>query len=331
MVGMRRRNFITLLGGAAASWPFAVRAQQPAMPVIGFLNSASPGPLAHVVAAFWQGLNDEGYVEGKNVVIEHRFAENQPDRLPALAAELIARRVMVLAATGGTVSGLVAKAMTTTIPVVFTTGDDPVKVGLVSNLNRPGGNLTGISVYNARLGAKRLGLLHELLPGATTIAFVVNPKNPETEDEANDVREAARTLGIQILTASASTESDLDSAFATFVRQRAAAVIMASDTYFDTVRRNQVAALAARHSLPSIHTSRAQAEAGGLISYGASIPGIYRQAGNYVGRILKGAIPANLPVQLPTKFELIINLKTVRALGFDIPPMLLARADEVIE
>jgi putative ABC transport system substrate-binding protein len=221
--------------------------------------------------------------------------------------------------------------MTTTIPVVFTTGDNPVKVGLVSNLNRPGGNLTGISVYNARLGAKRLGLLHELLPGATTIAFVVNPKNPETEDEANDVREAARTLGIQILTASASTESDLDSAFATFVRQRAAAVIMASDTYFDTVRRNQVAALAARHSLPSIHTSRAQAEAGGLISYGASIPGIYRQAGNYVGRILKGAIPANLPVQLPTKFELIINLKTVRALGFDIPPMLLARADEVIE
>jgi putative ABC transport system substrate-binding protein len=201
MVGMRRRNFITLLGGAAASWPFAVRAQQPAMPVIGFLNSASPGPLAHVVAAFWQGLNDEGYVEGKNVVIEHRFAENQPDRLPALAAELIARRVMVLAATGGTVSGLVAKAMTTTIPVVFTTGDNPVKVGLVSNLNRPGGNLTGISVYNARLGAKRLGLLHELLPGATTIAFVVNPKNPETEDEANDVREAARTLGIQILTA----------------------------------------------------------------------------------------------------------------------------------
>jgi putative ABC transport system substrate-binding protein len=297
--------------------------------VTGFLCLLAP--LARLVAAFWQGLNDEGYVEDKNVVIEYRFADNQLDRLPALAAELIARQVTVLAATGGTVSGLVAKAMTTTIPVVFTTGDDPVKVGLVSNLNRPGGNLTGISVYNARLGAKRLGLLHELLPAATMIAFVVNPKNPETEDEAIDVREAARTLGIQILTASASTEGELDSAFAKFVRERAAAVIMASDTYFDTVRRNQVAALAARYSLPSIHTSRAQAEAGGLISYGASIPGIYRQAGNYVGRILKGANPANLPVQLPTKFELIINLKTAKALGFDIPPMLLARADEVIE
>jgi putative ABC transport system substrate-binding protein len=220
-------------GGVAARGAGAVTA----MPVIGFLNSASPGPLAHLVAAFWQGLNDEGYVEGKNVVIEDRFADNQPDRLPTLAAELIAWRVTVLAATGGTVSGLIAKAMTTPIPVVFTTGGDPVKVGLVSNLNRPGGNLTGISVYNARLGAKRLGLLHELLPAATTIAFVVNPKNPETEDEANDVREAARTLGIQILTASASTEGDLDSAFATFVRQRAAAVVMASDAYFDTVRR----------------------------------------------------------------------------------------------
>jgi putative tryptophan/tyrosine transport system substrate-binding protein len=331
MPGMRRRHFVALLGGAAAAWPLAARAQQPAVPVVGFLNLASPGPLAHLVAAFRRGLNDEGFVEGKNVIIEPRFAENQSDRLPALAAELIGRQVMVLAATGGTASGLAAKAMTTTVPVVFTTGDDPVKVGLVSNLSRPGGNLTGISVYNARLGTKRLGLLHEMLPAATTIAFVVNPNNPETEDEADDVREAARMLGIQILTASASTESDLDSAFATFVRQRVAAVIMASDTYFDTVRRNQVAELAVRHSLPSIHTSRAQAEAGGVISYGASIPGLYRQAGSYVGRILKGAKPADLPVQLPTKFELIINLKTAKVLRLDIPAMLLARADEVIE
>jgi putative tryptophan/tyrosine transport system substrate-binding protein len=328
MLDVRRREFIALLGGAAA-WPLAARAQQ-TMPVIGFLNISSPGPFVPLVAAFRQGLNDEGFVEGSNVAIEYRFAENQPARLPALVAELIARRVTVIAATGGTVSGLAAKAATTTIPIVFTTGDDPVKVGLVPNLNRPGGNLTGISVFNARLGAKRLGLLHELIPAATSIAFLANPKNPETEDEANDVREAARMLGIQILVVRAGTESELDAAFATIVEQRAAALMVASDTYFDT-ERNQIAALVARHSLLSIVTSRAQSEAGGVIGYGTSIPGVYRQAGGYVGRILKGAKPADLPVPLPTTYELIINLKTAKALGLEIPPMLLARADEVIE
>jgi putative tryptophan/tyrosine transport system substrate-binding protein len=282
------------------------------------------------VAAFKQGLNGQGYAEGQNVAIEYRWAENRPDHLPTLAAELIARRVAVIAATGGTVSGLAAKTATTTIPIVFTTGDDPVKVGLVTALNRPGGNVTGISLFNARLGAKRLGLLHELLPAATSIAFLVNPKNSETEDEANDVQEAARSLGIQILVARAGTESEIDAAFAMLSQQRPAAIIIASDTFFD-VRRNQIVALAARHSLPSMHGSRAQAEAGHVICYGASIPNVYRQAGGYVGRILKGAKPADLPVQLPSTFALVINLKTARTLGLDVPPTLLARADEVIE
>jgi putative ABC transport system substrate-binding protein len=326
---VKRRQFITLLGGAAA-WPLTASAQQAAMPVIGFLNISSPGPFVPLVAAFRQGLNDEGFVEGSNVVIEYRFAENQPARLPALAAELIARRVTVIAATGGTVSGLAAKAATTTIPIVFTTGDDPVKVGLVPNLNRPGGNLTGIAVFNARLGAKRLGLLHELIPAATSIAFLANPKNPETEDEANDVRDAARMLGIQILVVRAGTDSELDAAFATIAEHRAAAVMIASDTYFDT-ERNQIAALVARHSLLSIVTSRAQSEAGGVISYGTSIPGVYRQAGGYIGRILKGAKPADLPVPLPTKYELVVNLKTAKALGLTVSDKLLALADEVLE
>lgn len=326
---IKRREFIALFGGAAA-WPLAARAQQPSMPAIGYLNISSPGAYASLATAFRQGLDDEGYVEGRTVTIEFRFADFQPSRLPALAAELVDRRVAVIAATGGTVTALSAKAATATIPIVFTTGDDPVQVGLVPSLNRPGGNLTGISLFGAGLGAKRLGLLHEMFPSATAIGFLVNPRNPETENEANDVRKAARSLGIQILLASALTESDLDAAFATLVERRAAGAIIAYDTFLNA-QRDQIGALAARYSLPLMQVSRESAVAGGLISYGPSIPSVYRQAGGYVGRILKGAKPADLPVQLPTTFELIVNLKTARALGLTVPNTLLVSADEVIE
>jgi len=302
MIDMRRREFIALLGGAAV-WPVAARAQQPAMPVVGYLNIASASQ-AYLLATFLQGLNAEGYAEGRNVALEYRFANNQPDRLPALAADLVDRGVAVLAATGGTVSALAAKAATTAIPVVFTTGDDPVRAGLVASLNRPGGNLTGVSVFAARLGAKRLGLLRELLPAGASFGFLVNPWNPDTEDEANDVWEAARALGVDIILVRAGTEVDFDAAFATLVQQRAAALIVASDTYFDA-QRDRICALAARNLLPSMHSSRFAAEAGAVICYGTSIPDVYRQAGGYVGRILKGAKPADLPILLPTRFELI--------------------------
>jgi putative tryptophan/tyrosine transport system substrate-binding protein len=326
---MQRREFIVFLGGTAVAWPLAARAQQPAMPTIGFLNIGSSSQVT-LVAAFRQGLNDEGYVEGRNVTIEFRFAEFQPDRLPPLADDLVGRKVAVIAATGGTVTALAAKAATTTIPIVFTTGDDPVKVGLVPSLNRPGGNLTGISLFGSGLGAKRLGLLHQILPSATTLGVLVNPKNPETENEATDVRETARMLGIQILVASAITESDLDAAFASLVERRAAGVIMTYDTFL-YIHRDQIGGLAAHYSLPMMQTSREAVMAGGLISYGTSIPGVYRQAGGYVGRILKGAKPADLPVPLPTTFELIINLKNAKELGVTIPSGVMAIADEVIE
>jgi ABC-type uncharacterized transport system substrate-binding protein len=326
---MRRRKFITLLGGAAA-WPLAAQAQQAAMPVVGFVRITTPEDSAHFVAAFRAALNETGYVEGQNVRIEYRYALNQLDRLPAIMAELIGRGVSVLAATGGTVSGRAAKAATTTVPIVFTTGDDPVRVGLVASISRPEGNLTGVSVFTARLGSKRLGLLREMVPTASPIAVLVNPTNPDTEEEAKDIQEAAQGLGLEILLLRAGTADDIDGASATLVEQKARALIVGSDTFF-TSQRGQIAARAARHLLPSMWTARVEVEAGGLMCYGASIPGVYRQAGIYVGRILKGAKPADLPVQLPTAFNLIINLQTAKALGLEVPPTLLARADEVIE
>jgi putative ABC transport system substrate-binding protein len=325
---IHRRRFIMVFGGAAA-WPVVARAQQP-VPVIGFVRITTPEDSAPFVAAFRRGLADSGYVEGRNVAIEYRYALNQIDRLPELMAELVARGVTILAATGGTVSARAAKAATATIPIVFTTGDDPVRVGLVESLNRPGGNLTGVSVFTARLGSKRLGLLHEMVPTATSVAVLVNPTNPDTADEANDIEQAAQGLGLQVFVVRAGKADDLGAAFATIVQRQAGAVIIGSDTFF-TSQRSQIALLAARLSLPIMYSTRIEVEAGGLMAYGANIPGVYRQAGVYVGQILKGAKPANLPVQLPIAFDLVINLQTAKALGITVPPTLLARADEVIE
>jgi putative ABC transport system substrate-binding protein len=325
---IHRRRFIMVFGGAAA-WPVVARAQQP-VPVIGFVRITTPEDSAPFVAAFRRGLADSGYVEGRNVAIEYRYALNQIDRLPELMAELVARGVTILAATGGTVSARAAKAATATIPIVFTTGDDPVRVGLVESLNRPGGNLTGVSVFTARLGSKRLGLLHEMVPTATSVAVLVNPTNPDTADEANDIEQAAQGLGLQVFVVRAGKADDLGAAFATIVQRQAGAVIIGSDTFFAS-QRSQIALLAARLSLPIMYSTRIEVEAGGLMAYGANIPGVYRQAGVYVGQILKGAKPANLPVQLPIAFDLVINLQTAKALGITVPPTLLARADEVIE
>jgi putative tryptophan/tyrosine transport system substrate-binding protein len=325
---MRRREFISLLGAGAAAWPLAVRAQQ--MPVVGFIRTTSPDDSVKLVEAFRLGLKELGNVEGRNVLIEYRYAYGQIDRLPGLAADLVSRRVTVLAATGGTVSALSAKAATTEIPIVFTTGDDPIRAGLVGSLSRPGGNLTGVSAFAAPLGAKRLGLLRELLPTVTTIAFLVNPKNPDTVEEAKDIQEPARTLGVKIVILNGGTEGEIDAAFANVVEQRVGALIIGSDTFFRS-QRNRLAALAAQHRVPAMDVIREYPAAGGLISYGPSLAGVYRQAGVYTGRILKGDKPADLPVQLPTAFELVINLKAVKALGLEVPPTLLARADEVIE
>jgi len=325
-----RRKFLATLGGVAVAWPLAARAQQPAMPTVGFVRITTPQDSAHLVTAFRRGLAENGYVEGQNVTIEYRYALNQVERLPAIMAELVGRRVSLLAATGGTISARAAKAATATIPIVFTTGDDPVRVGLVASLSRPDGNATGVSVFTARLGSKRLGLLHEMVPTASPIAVLVNPTNPDTEDEANDIREAARGLGIEIVVVRAGKADDLDDAFTTLVHHGARALIIGSDTFF-TSQRSQISIRAARHSLPNIWVTRIEVEAGGLMSYGANIPDVYRHAGVYAGQILKGAKPANLPVQLPTAFDLIINLQTAKALGVEVPPSLLARADEVIE
>ena len=283
-----------------------------------------------LVEAFRRGLGEAGYVEGRNVVIEYRYAQGQIDRLPALAADLVARRVAVLAATGGTVSARAAKAATSTIPVVFTTGDDPVKAGLVASLSRPGGNVTGVSVFTARLGAKRLALLHELIPAATTIAILLNPKNPDSEDEAKDVLEAARALGVQILVLHAGSENEIDDAFTKMVEQRIGALMLGADTFF-TSQRARIATLSTYLRIPTADSVREFPEAGGFASYGASLAGVYRQAGVYVARILKGDKPADLPVLLPTAFEFVINLKTAKTLGLEVPPDVSARADEVIE
>jgi putative tryptophan/tyrosine transport system substrate-binding protein len=327
---MTRRKWITLLGGAAA-WPLGARAQQPAMPVIGFLHSGSPDTNADRLRAFRLGLKDAGYAEGENVTIEFRWAESQIDRLPELAGELARRKVAVIVAPQGTSSALAAKTATTTIPIVFNVSEDPVRIGLVASLARPGGNLTGINFFSGELVQKRLELLRELVPGAARIAVLVNPANaPNTETTLREVERAALAIGLQIVVLKASTSREINAAFATLVSERADALIVGGDAFF-TSRRVHIAALTARHAVPALCSGREYVEAGGLMSYGANITDAWRQVGVYASRILKGSKPADLPVVQPSRFELVINAETARMLRLTVPPTLLARADEVIE
>jgi ABC-type uncharacterized transport system substrate-binding protein len=325
---MKRRDFITLVGGAAAVWPLAARAQQPKMPVIGFLNGASPDGYVPMVAAFRQGLKEAGYVEGQNVAVEYRWAEGQYDRVPVIALELVDRRVAVLVANTPGVLAIKAAIMTT--PIVFTTAGDPVQIGLVASMSRPGGNITGATSLAAELASKRLELAHQLVPSASVIAALINPTSNTADPQVRDLEAAARTLGLQLRVAHASSERDFDTVLANLAQLRPGALVIHSDGFLIS-RNEQLATLALRYALPAISQERAFVAAGGLMSYGGSLPETYRQAGVYTGRILKGEKPADLPVVQPTRFELMINLKTAKALGIEVPPTLLARADEVIE
>ena len=323
-----RREFITLIGGVAVLWPLAARAQQPAMPVVGFLSSRSPGESAGVVAAFRHGLGETGFVEGQNLAIAFRWAEGRYDRLPALAAELVNLRVAVLFAAGGPPSALAAKATTSTIPVVFSAVNDPLRVGLVSSLNRPGGNVTGMSLFTSDMIGKMAQLLKEMVPGAAALAYLVNPSSPSEEIYAREAPVVSSALGIRIHVLNASTEHDLDDAFASLGKPDA--LVIPPEPFFDS-QRDRIVALAARYAVPMIAGLREYVVAGGLMSYGASLPDLYRRAGIYVGRVLKGEKPADLPVMQPTKFDLVLNLKNAKALGIAVPDRLLALADEVIE
>jgi len=327
---MKRREFITLIGGAVVAWPLAARAQQPAMPVVGFLNPASPDAFADRLRAFRQGLKDTGYVEGENVAIVYRWAEDQLDRLPALAADLVRRQVAVIA-TVTSHSTFAAKAATTSIPIIFSLAEDPVRLGLIASIARPGGNATGINILSGELVAKRLELLRELVPGAARVAVLVNPANAtSTETTVRDVELAARTIGLQIQVLNASTSREIDAAFAALARERPDALLVATDTLF-TTRRVQMSLQAMRHAIPATYSAREVVEAGGLMSYGSNLTDALRQAGAYTGRILKGAKPADLPVVQASKFELVINHQTARMLGLTVPDKLLVAADEVIE
>ena len=324
---MRRRELLLFLSAALVA-PRAPHAQQKAMPVIGFLGGTSP--LASALAALHQGLSEHGYIEGQNLAIEYRWAEGRYDRLPALAADLIGRKVDVIVTSGGSPPALVAKRATTTTPIVFVVADDPVETGLVASFSRPGGNLTGTSIMGAELMPKRFELVCELIPEAKVIALLLNPNNPAAQPKLQDVQEAARAKGVQLELLKAATESEIDAAFAALVQRQAEAVLVGADPFFNT-RREQIVGLAASHAVPAIYQVREFVAAGGLISYGASISGVYHQAGIYAGKILNGAKPADLPIQQPTTFELVINQKTATALGLTVPPSILARADEVIE
>jgi putative ABC transport system substrate-binding protein len=330
VLDVRRREFITLLGGAAAAWPLTARAQQAAMPVIGVLDARSPGTTENSMRAFREGLKDTGYIAGENVALEYRWAEDQIDRLPALAADLVQRRATVIAAISPT-AALAAKAAIATIPIVFIVNEDPVRLGLVASLARPGGNLTGINILTAEVTAKRLDLLRELMPSATRVGVLVNPVNAtNTETTLREMAAAARTTGLQVKVLNASTSREIEAAFASLLHERPDALFVGAEPYFYS-RRVQLAVLAASHRLPAIYSQRDFVVAGGLMSYGTNIADAFRQIGVYAGRILKGTKPADLPVVQASKFELVINLPTARALGLEVPPMLLARADEVIE
>ena len=327
---MQRRKFITLLGGAAATWPIAAQAQQPAMPVVGWLSGVSPEAMQPTLAAFRKALGDAGYVEGRNIQFEYRWADGQYDRLPAMAADLVARRVTLIASVGGEPSAFSAKAATSTIPIVMVIGGDPVKEGLVANLNRPGSNITGATLFAYEMESKRLGLLHEAVPMAKTIGVLVNPLNPNVEFQLREVREAALRMGVEVITFNVTAEEEFEGIFATLAQRQAGALLVAGDPFFNS-RRVDLIALAAQHRLPAIYEWREFALDGGLMSYGTVLTDAYSQAGTYAARILKGEKPGDLPVVQPTKYQFVINLKTAKALALEISPTLSARADEVIE